>query len=73
MATMKTTKKTRLYEYFPKSLTMKVDMIDWLDEEAERRNCSVSEFARKVFDCYRENTAEIDRICPALSCPERAA
>ena len=41
-------------------------MLDWLEDEAERRGCSVSAFARDVFACYRKHEAEFERLCPEL-------
>ena len=71
MGTMNTAKKTRRHQYLPKTMTMEPEMLDWLDAEAERRGCSVSEFARRVFGCYRSHAAEIEQLCPELK--ERAA
>lgn len=58
-----------------KSLTFDEAMIDWLEDQAEAHGWTVSEFARQVFGCYREDEAEFERLHPGLkvACREDAA
>jgi len=52
-------------------MTFDEAMIDWLEDQAEARGWTVSEFARVVFDCYRECEAEFERLCPGLRVSRR--
>lgn len=72
VATMRETKDKRNRKQ-ARSMTFEQEMDQWLQEQADLRGWTVSEFARQVFGCYQTYGPEIDRICPALSCPERAA
>lgn len=56
-------------------MTFDEAMIDWLEDQAEARGWTVSEFARQVFGCYREDEAEFERLHPGLkvACREDAA
>ena len=58
-----------------KSITLDEAMIDWLEDQADARGWTVSEFARTVFSCYREDEVEFERLHPGLrvSCREDAA
>ena len=54
-----------------KSLTFDEVMIDWLEDQAEARGWTVSEFARTVFSCYREDEVEFERLHPGLKVSRR--
>ena len=59
-------RRRRMHQYLPKTLALTPEAIDRLDDEADRRGTSVSEFVRRALDCYWRNEAEFERLCPEL-------